>query len=142
MREIRFRVWDKLQKVMLYYDKDVVPLLTLSGVLVDAGMTGHSTNVSYRFVLMQYIGLKLKSGQELYEGDGGDYKQGGCFFCDGRYVIRYGEFIEDGKEFNGFYIDWLDENGLSQSVPDWLDHPALKFDKNIHENPELLGDTQ
>ncbi len=69
MRPIKFRVWDKISKTMLYYDNDIVPLMTLNGVLVDAGMNGHSTNVSYRFILMQFTGLKDKNGKEIYEGD-------------------------------------------------------------------------
>lgn len=57
MREIKFRAWDKTEKVMLHWDfieDDMLP-----------------TVLSYGdFIPMQYTGLKDKNGlQEVYEGD-------------------------------------------------------------------------
>ncbi len=67
-REIKFRVWDKDNNKMLHYDNDIVPCLTLNGVLQDCSKEV-SSNVSYKYELMQYTGLRDKNGVEIYEGD-------------------------------------------------------------------------
>jgi uncharacterized phage protein (TIGR01671 family) len=67
-REIKFRVWDKDNNKMLHYDNDIVPCLTLNGVLQDCSKEV-SSNVSYKYELMQFTGLLDKNGKEIYEGD-------------------------------------------------------------------------
>ena len=119
-KEIKFRIWDKDKGVMLCYDNDVVPLLTLNGVLVDAGITGHSTNVSYRFILMQYTGLKDKEGVEIYEGD----------------IVRYGSHPEVHaiiwwEDYAAFVTD---DYGYITKV--WCS--SVEVIGNIHTTPELL----
>lgn len=69
MREIKFRVWAKKQKEMLYYDKNIVPKMTLNGVLISSMHGSIDGNISYKFELMQFTGLKDKNGKEIYEGD-------------------------------------------------------------------------
>lgn len=64
-RIIKFRAWEKQAKKMRYYDNDIVPNMTLNGVLVNEV----GSNVSYLFELMQYTGLKDKNGKEIYCGD-------------------------------------------------------------------------
>lgn len=67
MREIKFRVWNKIEKKMVYYDKDCSsPDMTLNGVLIAHQ---DQSNVSYIYDLMQFTGLKDKNGTEIYEGD-------------------------------------------------------------------------
>jgi uncharacterized phage protein (TIGR01671 family) len=68
MREIKFRVWDKKNNKMLFYDTDVVPNLTLNGVLVR-NLNGIDDNVSADYELMQFTGLKDKNGKPIFEGD-------------------------------------------------------------------------
>lgn len=65
-REIKFRVWDKENKRMLKYDIDIVPCLTLNGVLQDCSKEV-SSNVSYKYELMQFTGLKDENGVGVYE---------------------------------------------------------------------------
>lgn len=60
-----YRVWDKEQKKMLYYDADIVPCLTLNGVLQGE----NHTNVSSRYILMKYVGIDDKNGKKIYEND-------------------------------------------------------------------------
>ena len=64
-KEIKFRLWDKENKRMLYYDNDIVPNMTLNGVLVD----DNNSNVSYKYDIMQSTGLRDKNGVEIYKGD-------------------------------------------------------------------------
>lgn len=52
MREIKFRVWDALEKEMLFPDTVTPSIISLQGAY-----------------LMQYTGLKDKNGKEIYEGD-------------------------------------------------------------------------
>lgn len=66
--EIEFRIWDKENKKMLYYNNDIVPCLTLNGVLQDCSKKV-PTNVSYKYILMQWTGLKDKNNIKIYTED-------------------------------------------------------------------------
>ncbi len=58
MREIKFRAWDKIDRIMIEWD--MMPLSVISY------MRSRHDN---RHVFMQYTGLKDKNGKEIYEGD-------------------------------------------------------------------------
>ena len=58
MREIKFRVWEKVEKETVSWEDILTNLwLYMSGKYAE------------KFPLMQYTGLKDKNGVEIYEGD-------------------------------------------------------------------------
>jgi len=123
----KFRVWDKVTKRMLYYDKDIVPLMTLNGVLVDAG-----TNVSYRFILMQFTSKKDEKQVEICEDD----------ICTGDYRCAVG-FDFDPHELTGTIEQadnglWMFDYGHGEIALDDEDLQNIEIIGNVHENPELL----
>jgi uncharacterized phage protein (TIGR01671 family) len=132
MRKIKFRAWEKSVRgldargMMWQSDetfKDYV--VGFDGSVFEKFMdsfAGQSfdnyRDVSDRFVLMQYTGLKGKNGREIYEGD----------------VVRNGnsrgavEYL--GSKF--LAMDLTDNHGCNL-----LDEDAEVIG-NIHEDPELL----
>ena len=60
-REIKFRAWDKEYKIL-------TPVIRLD-FNSDFPVMVKGTSLSYMDTLMQYTGLKDKTGKEIYEGD-------------------------------------------------------------------------
>lgn len=70
MREIKFRVWDDIEKKM-YYPEQAKYCLTMVGRICD-DMTddgGELLNVNYRTKAMLFTGLKDKDGKEIWQSD-------------------------------------------------------------------------
>lgn len=125
-REIKFRVWD----------------IELHMWINNIGMGKDNTlykGTEKRFSVMQYIGLKDKNGNEIYEGD---------ILCNDKYqtwewrgVVKFSHGV--------FGAEWL-FNVKSQSMVGSCGqkHNLRKLDDdiierqivigNIYENPELL----
>lgn len=118
-REIKFRGWDDESRTMLEAQ--------------DLSQSGeHWKWLGKRDVmLMQYTGLKDRTGKEIYEGDvvravaESQYaEQSGCF-----------------QVIFSFDLAWAlanidEEHGLS---PTWGGWESLEVIGNIHENPDLLA---
>lgn len=117
MRTIKFRAWDKKNKVMLadYSSLGFTVEIMDGDFIVRNGEIATELGGKERFKLMQYTGLKDKYGVEIYEGDilkGDDY-------CGAVYYSNRGTW-----DCESFLLGGLNEK--SEVIG------------NIYENPELL----
>lgn len=117
MKEHKFRAWDAELGKMGYF------------VLED----GFDESWLHGTVLMQYTGVKDRTGREIYEGDLLEWRipynrpdRTGDMIS--RHVVKWGNHSEpidnEELEYVGFNIDWSDQSSTVVG--------------NIYENPELL----
>lgn len=131
MREIKFRVWDILNKKILdYYDIIQLPMWEVFP----------GTPEQRCFNVMQYTGLKDKNGKEIYEGDIiSEYRPSGFNYS----IVRFGEiniskFVSYPKMCTCFYSDYSNFNDCWSEVPIGNNLKNIEVIGNIYENPELL----
>lgn len=164
MREIKFRAWDKnaykmAEVTQIIFSKVQHTLVkyrykTDNGKVKDEAShideKGHGT-----IVLLQYTGLKDKTGKEIYEGDIVKAYNGINEIIG---IVKFGKYKQDGSggEYNsitctGFYVEriktipnaWEIEDDLLYE-PDYekttslQSYEYIKVIGNIHDNPELL----
>ena len=130
MREIKFRAWDKENKIFHYF--------TLFDIWKNIKYPTHVvTNNEVYYIkdlpIGQYTGLKDKNGKEIWEGDiieiDDDWKSG-----EG----ERGEVMWDEKNamFRLFcYTKHGGEGWFMAENKTWM---KLKIIGNIYENPELI----
>lgn len=130
MREIKFRTWDPLDKVM-HTDDDHISFVGGTGYLWQLAHPTHAIGALYKPAeidcpVMQYTGLKDKNGTEIYEGDvveawGSPYR-----------VVWSEAYAGWAGAFAGI--------GPPHDDPLWhmFDGDEPEIIGNIHENPELL----
>lgn len=122
MREMKFRLWDKKNKEMIYSktNRSFDFFLALTGqvyFLID----GYVSDVSDRYDVMQYTGLKDKNEKEIYEGD----------------IVKTNQQDWIAKvvfDVGMFYV--TDNEGGFDTFCEW---DKFEIIGNIYENPELLN---
>ena len=137
MREIKFRAWDKRNKVMSFFgsffsieDMDSCGLIFHPKVSDD-----HKQGNAKDFKLMQFAGLKDKNGKEIFEGDILKRKES-------KVELKEGDIDFLGTD--GLYIVEIKNQRFAYPInrPDaWSD--IFEDDEiigNIYENSELLND--
>lgn len=136
MREIKFRAWDKEDKIMLgadfseLYEEYITSTGRVLEEQVDIGI-GYSdvylVDISDKRILLQYTGLKDKNGKEIFEGDIvniSDHPFGKNIEINGNYEISYNDAMELCAG------SWI----LHRMLP-WCEVIGNKF-----EHPHLLDD--
>jgi len=150
MRDIKFRAWDKKNKMMRTVD-ELLNLWTVNDHGGEAKTTPSITvvNQSYRgddlqmvvgkdCELMQYTGLKDKNGKEIYEGDVVSYQTSMGFDASETY-----EEVEEVKYKSGAFTPvYLSKRGFH----DYNDKPVIVKDLevigNIYEHPKLVKEAK
>ena len=124
MRELKFRAWDKVEKKMLFGADPFAIHVSGSNEPLLA-----KTHKNEDCIFEQYTGLKGKNGKEIYEGDILHSKVGI------NYAVSY-------NDCNGRFEMWS-KDGYGGGIADvqYIKEFDIKVIGNIHENPELLGDT-
>ena len=127
MREIKFRAWDETNKRMYTQSFE----LNWKGEITRT----YGLYPSPSLILMQYTGLKDKSGKEIYEGDvldGDTYT--------GKVIIKFGahETSTDYYACNAYGFYGLAQYDNTYSLDCCLHSEDAKIIGNIYENPELL----
>lgn len=118
MREIKFRAWDKEEKVMCY---DIPTFTDDFTDMLNRTIKYHQDN---DLVLMQYTGLKDKNGKEIYEGDIIKYSMGNTMQSNPMVVSFEEIFGLLGEYCNSYYA---------------TNKNSFEVIGNIYQNPELIG---
>ncbi len=135
-RVLKFRAWDKKEKLMRYehkYDSWILAV-EFNGNLIEFEPYGGAIE-TLDWAIMQYTGLKDKNGKEIYEGD--------IFDC---------HYKNESKNHHKWQVVWSDElarfvlkrigNPCNQTM---VEHRVRDYSGwggevigNIYENPELI----
>lgn len=113
-REIKFRAWNYVQKVML-------GAISIEHLLTEPPLSKNGVD---ELIIMQYTGLKDEDGVEIYEGD--------IIYCWGR-NLRIVWCSGDAS----FFAESIDGT-IFESGQEWGNNCSVVG--NIYQNKELLDD--
>ena len=120
MREIKFRAWDKENKVMIPAIHIFINWMWVVWENMRDGLEWNDDlRSTKRYELMQYTWLKDKNGKEIYEGD---YTDSGNMICFIDWM-----FIP--------YYDWGNQERYEDVWCDWWSE--CEIIGNQYENPNL-----
>jgi len=124
MREIKFRVWDKKEKRMMYPDELIAISPTGNEKLNYARLGSNGDYLWDKGVLLQYTGLKDKNKEEVYDTD----------------IIKIdNSILEVVKVDGGFIVRGINIEYENNIIDEWKRYrdKIIKLG-NKYENPELL----
>jgi len=122
MREIKFRAWCPEQKEMFVPNIHEGVIITLDGkvgVYEDHEKLSYDF-VEYKWIVMQYTGLKDRNGKEIYEGDIVEWSATGNPICPEKWVVEWND--RDGS----WRIPYRDETDM-----------VWRVIGNIYEDPQM-----
>jgi uncharacterized phage protein (TIGR01671 family) len=133
MRELKFRIWDKLAQRFIYPDDKGQQHYVLS-------LKGEFTNLQNgvggdEVVVQQGTGLRDIQAKEVYEGD--------IVFApanSSKYVVQFGKYFtydhrDEEDDHYGFYLNRMN-HFLAESIGDGK---SIEVIGNIFQNKELLN---
>lgn len=129
-REIKFRAWDYLRKIMLYQGVHFSDLSFVKGEFKPVLYNSIEDNWNWyknKTDLMEYTGLKDKNGKEVYEGD--------IVYCESNIPHILINITGIVKFLNGSWVISIGGLGNQDLYSYGVDIEKLG---NIYENPEIL----
>lgn len=130
---MKFKLWDLVNEC--WYDRGDI-FLNEDGQLFEIEELGsyerymNKENVTARYELLRYTGLKDKNGKEIYEGDIVRKRS----YFQGSYLDFYKRIV---YHEDGFRLEDTDKFGGKSLLASHLD--IIEVIGNIYENGELLS---
>ena len=131
-RQLKFRIWDKQNKIFIHeWDASHKRLaISLVGLVYHGGYDDVLPENDY--VVQQYTGLKDKNGKEIYEGDIVQYNVGSSYENMSFIVQWSGDSL-------GYILQSQSGDVLTNSwTPNGNRFNFIELKGNIFENSELL----
>lgn len=139
MREIKFRCWAEKDKAM--YPCSSPWMGNVMAIVEGGDRLVFECFVEDNVKVMQFTGLKSKSGQDIYEGDILNHPEYLNGTKKGNYIsaVKWGETGDSDGYYHNAHYEWMVKNNKSDSLADI--HANSEVIGNIYENPEFLKNT-